>query len=83
MGLHGKTLHIRLGELDKKFSLLHEEYGALTAGLLGRLIVASVLEKPIEEQVAIVQAQLKGKAAQERPPANRLPPANSNRKNRP
>ena len=54
MGLHGKTLHVRLGiELDAKFSALHAEYGALPAGLLGKMIVASVLERPLEEQIQI------------------------------
>ena len=71
-------MHIRLGiDLDAKFSALHAEYGALPAGLLGKLIVASLLEKPLEEQVEIIRVQMKGKGAQS---ANRLPTVNTNKR---
>lgn len=76
MGEPGKTLHVRLpADLQKKFERLHAEYKGLTSSHVLRMLIAAQLNKPLDEQTRIIQAQIRGDSGTPEH-KNRLPHVN-------
>ena len=62
MAIPSKPIVVRLpGELVERFEALCAEYRGLQKSAVMRMLLGSVLNMPLEEQVRIVDAAIKGK----------------------
>ena len=79
MGEPGKTIHVRLpADMQEKFERLHVEFKGLTSSHVLRMLIAAQLNKPLEEQTRIIQAQIRGDSGLPEQ-HNRLPSTNRTR----
>lgn len=71
-----RPIVIRLpSDLAAKFDQLTAAYGGLQKSVVLRMLLSSVLEKPIDEQMRIIDEMIKGKKGdkrQHRPGLNRV-----------
>ena len=64
-----KSIVIRLpSNLAARFEQLTAAYGGLQKSVVLRMLLSSVLEQPIEEQIRIIDTMIKGKKSEKRHP---------------
>ena len=81
MTLPSKPIMVRLpAELAQAFEDLKLEFPGLPQSMLLRFVISSVLERPIEERVRIVNEQIRGSKKSETKSKNRISGNTQNRK---
>lgn len=71
MSVRSKPITIRLaaGQVEK-FLLLAREFAGLTPAAVLRMLIAGQLDRPLEEQVALINSRIRGAAPQHDQPAS-------------
>jgi len=60
MGILGRQVHIRLtAELTVKLEELQRQFGGIPNGILLKMVMASLLERPLDEQIEVITGQIR------------------------